>query len=84
MTEGMAESRSVPISDQTCCQVPATEPPLAGPHERWCGRTGVSHPPPTRFREEYGWGIYNEAIRDYAFDEEWVPAGYDEAEYDDD
>ena len=21
-----------------------TEPPLAEPHERWCGRTGVSHP----------------------------------------
>mgnify|MGYP000157090210 CR=1 FL=1 len=40
----MAESLSVPISDQTCCLVPVTEPPLAGPHEWWCGRTGVSHP----------------------------------------
>ena len=44
MIEGMAESLSVTISDQTCCLVPVTEPPLAGPHERWCGRTGVSHP----------------------------------------
>ena len=44
MTEGMAESLSVPVSDQTCCQVPAAEPPLAGPHERWCGRRGGSHP----------------------------------------
>ena len=44
MTEGTAESLSVPIFDQTCCLVPAAEPPLAGPHERWCGRTGVSHP----------------------------------------
>ena len=40
----MAESPSVLVSNHTCCQVPTTEPPLAGPHERWCGRTGASHP----------------------------------------
>ena len=44
MTDGMMESPSVPVSNLTCCQVPTTEPPLADPHERWCGRTGVSHP----------------------------------------
>ncbi len=29
---------------KACARFTLAEPPLAEPHERWCGRTGVSHP----------------------------------------
>ncbi len=34
------------ISDQACCLVSVTDPPSAGPDERWCGRTEKSSLPP--------------------------------------